>query len=63
MLYLRGEMGGRVGRKLRREEIYVHLQLLHIVVQQKPGQHCKGIILHLKIKINKYNIYFLFTND
>ena len=59
----RGEMGGSVGRKLRREEIYVHLQLLHIVVQQKPGQHCKGIILHLKIKINKYNIYFLFTND
>jgi len=56
-------MGGGVGRKLRREEIYVHLQLLHIVVLQKPRQHCKGIILHLKIKINKYNIYFLFTND
>ena len=29
--------------------IYVDLQLIHIVVWQKPTQHCKAIILRLKI--------------
>ena len=30
-------------------DIYVDLQLIHIVVWQKPTQHCKAIILQLKI--------------
>ena len=31
--------------------ICVYLRLIHIVVQQKPTQHCKTIILQLKINI------------
>jgi len=44
-------MGGRmgeVGGRLKREGIYVYLELIHIVVQQKLTQHCKVIILQLK---------------
>ena len=37
-------MGGR----LKRKRIYVYLQLIHVVVQQKLTQHCKPIILQLK---------------
>ena len=37
------EGGSRGGR-------YLYLQVIHIVVQQKPIQHCKGIILQIKIK-------------
>ena len=29
---------------------YVYLCLIHIVVRQRPIQHCKAIILHLKKK-------------
>ena len=36
---------GRLGR----EEIHADLRLIHIVVQRKPTQHCKAIILQLKI--------------
>ena len=43
------EMGGR----LRREGTYVYLWLIHVDVWQKPSQHCKAIILQLKI--NKLN--------
>ena len=41
--------------RLKREGIYLYLQLIHIAVQQKLTQHCKAIILQLKInlKINK----------
>ena len=34
---------------------YIYLWLNHAVVQQKPTQHCKAIILHLKINL-KINI-------
>ena len=37
-------MGGR----LQREWIQVYLWLIHVVVRQKPTQHCKAIILQLK---------------
>ena len=39
----------------RREggEIYVFLWLIHNVMQQKPAQHCKAIILQLKINFKK----------
>jgi len=43
-------MGGR----LEREEIYVSLQLIHNVVQQKLT-HCKAVIYQEKIKINLKN--------
>ena len=36
------------GREAKREGIYVYLRLIHIVVLQKPMQHCKAIILQLK---------------
>ena len=36
------------GGRLKREGTYVHLRLIHIVVWQKPTQHCKAIILQLK---------------
>ena len=29
----------------KREVIYVHIQLIHVVVQQKLTQHCKAITL------------------
>ena len=34
-----------VGRRLQREGMYVYLRLVHVVVWQKPTQHCKAIIL------------------
>ena len=37
------------GGKLEREGIYVYLQLGHVVVQQKPTQCFKPIILQFKI--------------
>ena len=42
--------GSGVGGRLKRERIYVYLQLIH-VVQQKLTQHCKAIIPQFK-KIN-----------
>ena len=35
--------------ELKREEIYVYLWLIHVVVQQKATQHCKAIILQSKL--------------
>ena len=45
-------MGQEVGRRFRREGTYVDLWLIHVDVWQKPTQHCKEIILQLKI--NKF---------
>ena len=39
-----GKRGG-----IKREETYVYLWLIHIVIWQKPTQYCKTIILQLKI--------------
>ena len=41
---------GVVGGRLKIGAIYVYLQLIHTVVQLKPTQHCKVIILQLKNK-------------
>ena len=46
-------MGWEVEGRFKREGIYVHLWLIHTVVQQKPTQHCKAIILQFKNKFNK----------
>ena len=51
-------MGGR----FRREGIYVYLWLIHIVVWQKPKQHCKTIILQLKIN-EKKRIHDKYTKE
>ena len=37
-----------MGRKSKKEGIYVYIQLIHFVVQRKLTQHCKAIILKLK---------------
>ena len=50
----RGVDGG-VGGRLRREAIYVNLQLIHIIVQQKPTQRYKAIILQLKNFFKEYH--------
>ena len=39
-----------VGRRLKREGIYVYIKLIHFVVQQKPTQHHKVSILQFKKK-------------
>ena len=39
----------RVSERLKREETYVYLQLIYIVIWQKPTQYFKAIILQLKI--------------
>ena len=46
MLYddLRAGMGGGVGGRFKKEEVYVYIQLIHIIVQQELTQHCKAII-------------------
>ena len=46
-----GERGGG----LKRDGVYVHLWLIHIVVKQKPT-HSKEIMLQLKVNL-KGNIY------
>ena len=45
-----GEMAG----KFKREGTYVYLWLIHVDVLQKPAQHCKAIILQLKINFKSY---------
>ena len=39
---------GALGETLKREGIYVYLELSHVVIQQKVTftQHCKTIIFH-----------------
>ena len=41
------------------EGIYVYLLLIHTVVQQKSKQHCKAIILQLKIKKKEFCVDML----
>ena len=41
----------RMGRRLKREGIYVYLWLIHIVLWQKPTQHCKAINIQWKINL------------
>ena len=33
---------------LKREEVKVYLQLIHVVGQQKPTQNCEAIMLRIK---------------
>ena len=52
---LEGWDRGGMGRRSKREGIYVYVQLIHAVVQQKLTQHCKALILQLKINKSKTN--------
>ena len=40
-----GREGGREAQEGGDMEIYVYIELIHFVVQQKLTQHCKAIIL------------------
>ena len=52
---------GGWGRRFKREWIFVHLRLIHIVVQQNPTQLCKAVILQLKINLKKKQVPFLYN--
>ena len=41
-------MRKEMGRRFKREGIYVYLWLIHVEVRQKARKFCKGIILQLK---------------
>ena len=43
----------KVSQRLKREGTYVQLRLTHIMLWQKPTQHCKAIFLQLKNKLKK----------
>ena len=45
------------GGRSKREGIFVYIQLIHFLVQQKLTQHCKANLPPQKI-INKYRIQF-----
>ena len=45
----RGRMGQEVGGRFKKEGIYGYLWLIHVDVWQRPTQHCKAIILQLKV--------------
>ena len=53
---LEGWGGGRMGGRVKREGIYVYILLIHVIVQQKLIQHCKAIILQLKINLKNEKI-------
>ena len=54
------------GGTFKKEAIYVYLWLIHIVVQQKPTEHCKAIIfqskINLKRKLKNYKIFNVYKS-
>ena len=54
-------MGAGVGGRLKREGMYVYIQLIHFIVQQKPRQHCNAITVQLKKK--GYPVFCFFFTD
>ena len=46
--------GGLVGGKIKKVGTYLCLRLIHIVLWLKPTQHCKSIILQLKINLKNH---------
>ena len=46
-------MGREKGDGFRTERIYVYLWLIHVDIWQKTAQHCKAIIIQLKINTLK----------
>ena len=39
---------GDAGRAVQEGGVYIYKQLIHFIVQQKPTQYCKAIILQYK---------------
>ena len=54
-----GWASGWVGERPNRERVYVCVWTTHLVVRQKPTQHCKAIILPLKVNFKKLNGTFM----
>ena len=50
----RGGMGWEEGGRCQREGSYVYFWLTHVDGWQKPTQHCRAIVLQLKINLKKY---------
>ena len=50
------------GGRLKKEGTYIYLRLIQVIVWQKPTQHCKAIILQLKIKKRMDFLYVFFFN-
>ena len=46
----------------KREGIYAYIELVHFVVQQKLIEHCKAIILQLKINVKKRLTIIVISN-
>ena len=46
---LKGWDGGWVRGRFNREGTHVYLRLMHVVVWQKPTEHCREAIFQLKI--------------
>ena len=59
---LDGWDGVGVGGSLKREGIYVYLWLIHIVVWQKPIQHCKAIIHQIKKQLASTFLIIVFVS-
>ena len=60
---LNGWDGGGDGRKSKRDGIYVYIQLIYFIVQEKLMQHCKATVLHFfffKGMITTYRVGALF---
>ena len=51
---LDGRDGGWVGERSKKEGIYVYIELVHFMVQQKLTRYCKAIILQQKAIINNF---------
>ena len=49
LLQPRGEIIWEVGRRFKKEQIYVYVWMIPDDVWQKPTQYYKAMILHLKI--------------
>ena len=54
---LEGWDGKKMGRKFRREGMWVYLWLILVDVWQKTARFCKAIILQLKSKVGKKIFY------
>ena len=47
----------RMGRKSKKEGIFLYVQLSHFAVQQKLTQHCKAAIFQKGLKKKKYTMH------
>ena len=52
------KVGG--GREVQKGGDIYNLWLIHVDVWQKPTQHCKAIILQLKINVKKIHLLMIY---